>query len=69
MKVIKLKVMSYKVKGKVLEKMNKIEEAIDIYYQAKDIAEKAFGNRNEMINELLIVINVASARKNYTRNH
>jgi predicted negative regulator of RcsB-dependent stress response len=41
-----LKVMAFKVKGEVLEKLNRNDEAIEIYSQAKDIVEKIYGNNN-----------------------
>jgi hypothetical protein len=46
MKITNLKVMSYKMKGEVLEMLNRNEEAIELYSQAKDIVEKIYGNTN-----------------------
>ena len=61
--------MAYKVKGEVLEKLNRNDEAIEIYNQAKDIVEKIYGNNNQMINEIVIAIIEASKRKKTQRNY
>ena len=61
--------MAFKVKGEVLEKLNRNDEAIEIYSQAKDIVEKIYGNNNQMINEIVIAIIEASKRKKTQRNY